>query len=54
MGTIIPFLRDGVDLRDSVFEPHEIKAMSAAFDEVCEALNYKAMVPPSRSWRRAL
>jgi hypothetical protein len=28
MGTIIPFLRDGVDLRDSVFEPHEIKAMS--------------------------
>jgi hypothetical protein len=39
MGTIIPFLRDGVDLRDRVFEPHEIKAMSAAFDEVCEALN---------------
>ena len=25
-------------LRDSVFEPHQIKAMSAAFDEVCEAL----------------
>jgi hypothetical protein len=25
-------------LRDSVFEPYEIKAMSAAFDEVCEAL----------------
>ena len=25
-------------LRDSVFEPDEIKAMSAAFDEVCEAL----------------
>ena len=38
MGSIIPFLRDGIGLRDSVFEPHEIKAMSAAFDEVCEAL----------------
>jgi hypothetical protein len=38
MGTIIPFLRDGMDLRDSVFEPHEIKAMSTALDEVCEAL----------------
>ena len=25
-------------LHDSVFEPDEIKAMSAAFDEVCEAL----------------
>ena len=25
-------------LRDSVFEQHQIKAMSAAFDEVCEAL----------------
>jgi len=26
-------------LRDSVFEAHEIKAMSAAFDKVCEAMN---------------
>jgi hypothetical protein len=25
-------------LRDSVFEPHQIKAMSAAFNEVCNAL----------------
>jgi hypothetical protein len=38
MGSIIPFLRDGIGLRDSVFEPHEIKAMSTALDEVCEAL----------------
>jgi hypothetical protein len=39
MGTIIPFLRDGMDLRDSAFEPHEIKAMSTALDQVCAALN---------------
>ena len=39
MGSIIPFLPDGMRLRDSVFEPHEIKAMSAAFYEVCEAMN---------------
>jgi hypothetical protein len=32
------FLGDGIGLRDSVFEPHEIKAMSTALDEVCEAL----------------
>jgi hypothetical protein len=38
MGTIIPFLRDGIGLRDSVFEPHEIRAMSTALDQVCEAL----------------
>ena len=38
MGTIILFLRDGMDLRDSVFEPHEIKAMSTALDEVCAVL----------------
>jgi hypothetical protein len=38
MGSIIPFLRDGIGLRDSVFEPHEIKAMSTALDEVCDAL----------------
>jgi hypothetical protein len=38
MGSIVPFLPDGMRLRDSVFEPHQIKAMSAAFDEVCEAL----------------
>jgi hypothetical protein len=38
MGSIIPFLPDGMRLRDSVFEPDEIKVMSAAFDEVCEAL----------------
>jgi len=36
MGTIIPFLRDA--LRDSVFEPHEIKAMSRALDDVCAVL----------------
>jgi hypothetical protein len=36
MGTIIPFLRD--DLRDSVFEPHDIKAMSLALDDVSAVL----------------
>jgi hypothetical protein len=41
MGSIIPFLPDGMRLRDSVFEPDEIKAMSAAFDEVCEALKLR-------------
>ena len=39
MASIIPFLPDGMHLRDSVFEAHEIKAMSAAFDKVCEAMN---------------
>ena len=38
MGSIVPFLPDGMGLRDSVFEPHQIKAMSAAFNEVCETL----------------
>jgi hypothetical protein len=28
-----------MQLRDSVFEAHEIKAMSAAFAKVCEAMN---------------
>jgi hypothetical protein len=37
--SIIPFLPDGMRLRDSVFEPHEISAMSAALRKVCEALN---------------
>jgi hypothetical protein len=36
--SIIRFLPDGMRLRDSVFEPHEIAAMSA-FRKVCEALN---------------
>ena len=39
MASIIPFLPDGMHLRDSVFEAHEIKAMSAAFGKVCEAMN---------------
>jgi hypothetical protein len=34
MGSIVPFLPDGMRLRDSVFEPHQIKAMSAAFNEL--------------------
>jgi hypothetical protein len=41
MGTIIPFLRDGAGLRDSVFGPHDIKAMSMAFDDVCKALKLR-------------
>jgi 5-deoxy-D-glucuronate isomerase len=38
MASIIPFLPEG-SLRDSVFEAHEITAMSAALGKVCEALN---------------
>ena len=34
MGTIIPFLKD-----QAVFEPEVTRAMSAAFDEVCRALD---------------
>ena len=33
MATIVPFLRDGV------FEPHDIEAMSMALDDVCKTLN---------------
>ena len=39
MASIIPFLSDGMHLRDSVFETHEIKAMSVALGKVCEAMN---------------
>ena len=39
MASIIPFLPDGMHLRDNVFEAHELKAMSAAFYEVCEGMN---------------
>jgi hypothetical protein len=41
MGTIIPFLRDGAALRDSVFDPQDIKAMSMALDDVCEVLKLR-------------
>jgi hypothetical protein len=41
MGTIIPFLRDGLGLGDSVFEPHDIQAMSRALDGVCEVLKLR-------------
>jgi hypothetical protein len=41
MGTIIPFLRNGASPRDSVFEPHNIKVMSMALDDVCEALKLR-------------
>jgi len=34
MGTILPFLRE-----QAVFEPEVTHAMSAAFDEVCRALD---------------
>jgi hypothetical protein len=58
MGSIVPFLPDGMRLRDSVFEPHQIKAMSAAFNEVCEALKLdddssakKVMAGTSLTWR---
>jgi hypothetical protein len=33
MATILPFLRNGVYFRDSVFEPHDIKAMSRALEQ---------------------
>ena len=52
MGSIVPFLPDGMGLRDSVFEPHQIKAMSAAFNEVCEALKLDDE-PPRKSWQGA-
>jgi hypothetical protein len=38
MATILPFLRNGIFFQDSVFEPHDIKAMSIALDDVCEVL----------------
>src|SRR6185437_7432572 len=41
MGTIIQFLRGGARLQDSVFEPHAIKAMSMALDDVCSALKLR-------------
>jgi hypothetical protein len=41
MGTIVPFLPEGASLRDSVFEPHDIKAMSMALDDVCAALKLR-------------
>jgi hypothetical protein len=41
MGTIIPFLREGVGLRDSVFDLHDIEAMSRALDDVCEVLKLR-------------
>lgn len=41
MGTIIPFLDNGVSLLDSVFEPHDITAMSMALDHVCKALRLR-------------
>ena len=41
MATILPFLRNGVFFRDSVFEPHDIKAMSRALDDVCEVLKLR-------------
>ena len=34
MATIVPFLRN-----QSAFEPETVRAMSAAFDEVCRALD---------------
>ena len=45
MATIIPFLRDGGFYRDNVFEPHDIKAMSLALDDVCEVLKLKDNCP---------
>jgi hypothetical protein len=41
MATIIPFLRPDISHRDGVFEPHDITAMSMAFDDVCELLKLK-------------
>lgn len=45
MATIIPFLRDGGFYRDNVFEPHDIKAMSLALDDVCQVLKLKDNCP---------
>lgn len=38
MGTIVPFLKD------SVFDPNDIQAMSTALDDVCKALNINGEV----------
>jgi hypothetical protein len=38
MATILPFLKGGTFLRDGVFEPHDIKAMSMALDDVCKVM----------------
>jgi hypothetical protein len=38
MATILPFLRNGIYFRDSVFEPHDIEAMSRALNDVCAVL----------------
>ena len=37
--------RHGASLRDSVFEPHDIKAMSMALDDVCAALKLRDGTP---------
>ena len=41
MATIIPFLKDAMLFRDSVFEPHDIAAMSMALDAVCEVMKLR-------------
>ena len=38
MATILPFLKGGTFLRDGLFEPHDIKAMSMALDDVCKVM----------------
>jgi hypothetical protein len=41
MATIIPFLKEGAFYRDSVFEPHDIAAMSMALDDVCKVMRLR-------------
>jgi hypothetical protein len=41
----IPFLREGEFFRESVFDPHDIKAMSIALDDVCTVLKLKDNSP---------
>ena len=47
MATIVPFLRSDF-YRDSVFEPHDIKAMSIALDDVCKVMNLQDDSPGPR------
>jgi hypothetical protein len=45
MATIIPFLKDGLLYRDSVFDQNDIVAMSMALDGVCNVLKLQDESP---------
>jgi hypothetical protein len=51
MATILPFLRNGIYFRDSVFEPHDIEAMSRALNDVCAVLKLQDDNPAKMATR---